>query len=139
MNFSQEINCFLASIVFVFVFSSLSMNFLSLSSPILFHFCLRLQVELSFRFFLSPMLLPYHPDMLIFFLGRHPSADMTLLLVMLQHLLDLLIQLWIELFESNGDILVNCALRNCKSFCRLSHGGVLLNDILCQHHRAFFR
>ena len=78
-------------------------------------------------------------DCKVFFFGSQSPADMPLPLILFQNLLNLLVQLRIELFDSLGNILMNGTFWDSELFGSLSDRCVLFGDVLRQFYGSFFR
>ena len=67
------------------------------------------------------------------------AAQMTLLFIHAQHLLHLVVQSVILLFQTVCNILVHCRFADAERFGRAAHGGAGLRDVFAQLHRPLLR
>lgn len=69
--------------------------------------------------------------MQIFFPCRESSADMPFLFVYVEYFACLGGERGIELAETFGYVFVYRALADSEFFCGITHGGAVVNDIIC--------
>ena len=68
----------------------------------------------------------------------HPSPDMPLRLIHIQHLSRFSRQGWVDLEEPFGDILMYRTLTDPKLLCRLSHSSTIFYNIIRNLHGSLF-
>lgn len=75
---------------------------------------------------------------LIFVFSCKTAPYMTFTLIFFKQFLDLLIELWRELWKSVSQIFMYCGLADSKLPCSRSDGCFVAKHIFAKHDRAFF-